>query len=175
MNKYYKYISDNTDDLTYYNVCNYIANYFNFSMREYSRFIRICKMVFPGKYNQQYSNDGYEKANFYSKTVFIPILIALKMTDLACYHSFSNGKRNDLLIEIFKKDSYGWFRYLLKRNECFENSSECIMVKLSDKLTVFYKAVFNYRKPIQIGSLIFNKDYKDEIIRMANMIISFQI
>lgn len=170
MNKYYLYISKNTEDSVYFNICNYVAKHFKLSMREYSRFIRICKIVFSGKQNSQYRLGSQELANYLSKTVFIPILIALKMTDLADYHSFSNGKRNDLLINIFKEDSYRWFKNLLNQNECYIKTSNCSFVKLSDRLNEFYNAVFNFKKPIKIGCLEFNRDIKNEIIRQANMI-----
>lgn len=154
----------------WFNICNYVANHFKLSMREYSRFIRICKMFFSGKQDSQYRLDSQELAIFESKTTFLPILIALKIIDLDKYYLFSKGNGNNILIEIFKQNSSKWFENLLNQNECYIKTSNCTFVKLSDRLNEFYNAVFNFKRAISIGCLEFNRDIKNEMIRQANMI-----
>lgn len=182
MEAYYRKIGLENGTWVFESVCKRVIDYYNFELREISRFYSLAKAVAykPAHNNdrnmQFYYPDG--KALQLSIICIIPIMIGLHLSDISKFDSFINGKDPTPFLQIFQSNdiAMGLFGSLLRKNESYKNTNNYDSikeVKLEDKLKQVYEALFvhNYAissAPIEIGDTSFTKNTREEILRIAS-------
>ena len=115
-----------------------------------------------------------EKATLFGYRFLIPIMIALKMSNMKQYQDFINGSDPSPL-DILDSPIFDNFvgSYLLSSNEAFESHAPSIIkVSRKDKLIETYNALFsNYsNQPINIGQITISRDVKKHLQEVSSLI-----
>lgn len=178
--EFYNMLEFNASDGDYDALINEtVLNHFHLEFREilkYVRFLRIIdirpmNLVLRNLYTNRTSND-------YVSAIMIPIMIALRITDIDAYNGFISGKRADVFVDIYSSDSFymDMFKCILKSDEMFEEyydeNSNKNKVNFKSFLERIYLFIFsNKLEPYYKGEKItINRDAKEYLLKQISLI-----
>lgn len=162
-------------DYTIDDVYRRSISYFDFSMRETCKVIRISKMA---AYDYTHSKNNLRFGHQFCLMYILPIMISLKLFDTNKYNEFIKGNYPKPFIEILAPLANLNFHNLFDSNETMlenENSSKTF-VKIESKLEDVYNAVFNFDNNknntygIKIGSYTFTSDCKNFLLKEVSLL-----
>ena len=87
----------------YYCMCRDVVKYFKFSFREIVRYVRMATRIFDPQKNNSYNYSVFHDNNITLRMcceTVIPIMVALKITNIEQYNSFIEGKAADVFVKI---------------------------------------------------------------------------
>lgn len=126
-------------------------------------------------------SDG--KALQFSILCIVPVIIGLRISDHSEYVSFIEGKNSEPLLDVLQSHNIAisLCNSLLDNNETYDEargSETKKVVQLKDKLQQVYEALFihDFEKdytPIMIGDTSFDKDTRNEVLRIASGFSNF--
>ena len=147
---------------------------YDFEMRDILRYYMITSVEADKPAHSRDWRETPENLAWYFSLVYvIPIATALRMTSITKYEDFIYGRSNaDALIEILEKKYDSFFcQSLLMNDESYEEEkrTETKPVKLSDKLTLVYEALFQYQYSgsdhcVYIGACKFTRRVRDWVL-----------
>lgn len=112
--------------------------------------------------------------------IFIaPIMIGMKIYDIDVYEDLIYGRDCGPLLKVSEFLREGFFNGLLKNDETFYSPNEKqTQVSVEEKIKELYDAIFvkqydrtNYE--ISLGKYIFNKDTKEELLRVVGLLSKY--
>lgn len=162
-----------------------VMKYFNFSLRETERYIRLIKIIEHAAKNM---SEGLEEQNavLFSSTYFVPIMVGLQMCDMKAYTAFVTGKDSGPMKEILTNSNVLFHSHLfLKRGEeCGKNGiindhAGKQVGTVIDRLEVTYKALFGrnypeYGRGMTIGQMSFTEQVRISVERVASILSPFE-
>lgn len=139
-------------------VCVETIRYFNFSLREMERYIRLVKIA-----GYQYSHGTNSGSLEFVILYIVPILIGLKMHDIVAYNDFIHGNNSSPMFEILKKSERS-MRYW---------KSESLSTK--QFLQDIYDFLFGAKadEDIQIGGLALDMETKKDVEQITGLLSSY--
>lgn len=160
------------DDLTYY-----IIKYYNFSLRDITRYLQVLRIVIPEKY-RGYDND---EVHIFYMEILVPFLLGLKIHNVSQYEDFIHGDNPEPLLELLQNgDADKYCCALLDKNETFNTNSEKKFIPIKDRLYKFYDAFFGVDSrgadnpvEIKIGKNVFlSSDKKIWIMNVVSFLLA---
>ena len=185
MENYYRMIGLENGSWVYESVCKAVIDYCDFGLREIEKYYRMAKIAaFNPTHNNSYYGFSDGNGLQFSLSIILPIIIGLRMKDFDLYNQFVTGENVEPLIDIMGDGTIAnaFCNGLLERGETydkrFREDEEKKLVRLEDKLTEVYQALFvgNNRTPwdeIHIGEYSFSKQTKEKIMRAASMLSEY--
>lgn len=178
---FYDMIELNADENDYYGLINKtIINHFDLEFREILKYARILKLVNIQSIDRllklSYINHF---GNEFIGAIMIPIMIALKITNIGDYKAFISGNRSDIFVNIYSSNSIFevMFHGILKSNEIFEGNYNR---KVNDKKEIdfisFLKEIYSFvfmetTEPFYKGEkIIINQNVKKYILEKISLI-----
>lgn len=108
---------------------------------------------------------------------FAPIIIGLHIANIEVYDKFITGKAEEVILEFVGENDDWFVKGLLENDESYVTESGKNKVKISDKLSNFYHAVFsanyNHGSDTQIGLYRINGNTKEFIMRVTSMLSTY--
>jgi hypothetical protein len=124
--------------------CIEVIKYFNFSLRETERYIRLCKIA----HNKNLPRDN-EKMHSVAQGYFIPIALGISLRDISAYERFINGENEKILLEIFPEteQNKGYAKRLMLHAHEFFSQQECrhdrdVVVNYEESIKSYYLTLF---------------------------------
>lgn len=150
-------------------------NYFNFSMRETCKVIRISKMA---AYDYTHDRNNLSMGKLFCLMYILPIMVTLKHFDTNKYIEFIKGNYPKPFIEILSPlDSLNFYDLFDSNETMLENEdSSKTFVKIESKLEDIYNSVFNFDNNKnntygrKIGSYTFTSDCKNLLLKEVNLL-----
>ena len=181
MRRFYQQLGiDNGRSWVFEGVCKAVIEEFRFELREILRFYQQAKIAAyrptHGNNNRFGFSDG--KAEHFCLLCVVPIMIGLKISNLARYNSFVQGNDDTPLYDVLKGNrlAMGMLGSLLSQNETYseKKSDQDIVVYLQDKLSEVYNALFNNDytagvHTLRIGEMSFDKDTRKRLLEIVNL------
>lgn len=178
---FYDMIELNADENDYYGLINKtIINHFDLEFREILKYARILILVNIQSIDRllklSYINHF---GNEFIGAIMIPIMIALKITNIGDYKAFISGNRSDIFVNIYSSNSIFevMFHGILKSNEIFEGNYNR---KVNDKKEIdfisFLKEIYSFvfmetTEPFYKGEkIIINQNVKKYILEKISLI-----
>lgn len=173
---FYDYLNENNSSMAIDKVCIDVIKYFNFSLREITRFFTILKSVAYNKTHNQNEDlhDPEEKANKFVLIIYLPVLIGLRMRNQNRYRQFIEGQDGRILQEIFSDADFSELSYFKWLDKSMSNNfsltvddKTLLLERLMDSYTILFKKDFEkgrYRECI--GEIVFTKRTKDYLLRV---------
>ena len=178
---FYDMIEFNADENNYEGLINKtIINHFNLEFREILKYARILKLVNIQSIDRllklSYINHF---CNEFIGAIMIPIMIALKITNIGDYKAFISGNRSDIFVNIYSSNSIFevMFHGILKSNEIFEGNYNR---KVNDKKKInfisFLKEIYSFAfiettEPFYKGEkIIINRNVKKYTLEKISLI-----
>ena len=178
---FYDMIEFNADENNYDGLINKtIIDNFDLEFREILKYARILKLVNIQSINRllklSYINHF---SNEFISAIMIPIMIALKITNVGDYKAFISGNRSDIFVNIYSSNSIfeAMFHRILKSNEIFEGNYNR---KVDDKKEIdfisFLKEIFSFvfmetTEPFyKVEKIIINRNVKKYILEKISLI-----
>ena len=159
-------------------ICKRIITFWQFELRDMSRFYQTVKIATKnirlGRFERPEENARFAMIEF-----LVPTMIALKICDVNAYEDFRNGRRPDILVDLFETEYVARHltSILLENDESYENADGKKLVSKKEKLISFYNAVFNQEDTsrngygeIVVGDCSFNRNSKNFVISIVNSI-----
>ncbi|WP_018306841.1 KAP family P-loop NTPase fold protein [Desulfitobacterium hafniense] len=184
LTRYYQEIGLNNGSYVYEDVCKAVIKNNHFELREITKYYRLAKIAAykPTHSNSHHFGFADERAFKFCLLCVVPIMIGTKISNSERYNAFVQGKDSSPLIEVMGSGRLGinMCSSLLNRNEAFDESTQQgeIKVKLTDKLNLVYSVLFvqdysngTYEKTI--GSMRFDREIRDELIRIVSLLSDF--
>ena len=179
--KYLETLQCLTEKGFFESMCKEVISYFNFELREISKFVCISRIA---AYKPTHKSSGVSfndgTGNHFCWDILIPIMIGLKIADIDRYNDFISGKDGSCLIDIMTNCNVGeWYRRkLLNYRESYEplDDENIVVVDLEDKLKQVYKALFMKEEKdaygeITIGDMSFSRRTR-EMLRKTESLLS---
>ena len=178
--RYYEQIGINDENHLFERMCTVIAATYNFELREVEKFYRTVKSAAYAPTHGEIQNVFlWDAALQFCFVVFLPTMVALRMTDSARYESFIQGKDVSPVVEIINKDSLLWElgRWLLDNREVY-TSSQKDFVKIKEltleRLSEAYHAVFLHdekteQQSVIIGKCQFRQSFKNTLLQTISL------
>lgn len=182
MSKFYRSIDFDNSKYTFDVVCDTIIKKYNFSLRETAKFIRLAKIAVyepthdSKKFDFSFSNG---KSRLFCLMYITPLMIALNIYNRDAYEEFISGVNPKPLIDLLSGFDVYWFDGLLSRNETFDNKdANRTLVKITDKLTAVYNALFatsytNVNSSVTIGEYHFESRTKDVLLQTVSLLSQY--
>lgn len=184
MIRYYQEIGLDSGSWIFENVCKAVARYYSFGLREMEKFYRTAKIA-AYKPTHNSSLSGFPDGNGLTVGLFlfVPIILGIRMVDIALYYDFVNGKNSKPLIDIIGDGDIAnsICTMLLERNETY--AMDCYsegktVVSLGDKLNQAYNALFAKEddrtwRETNVGSCSFSKQTKETILRISSVLSEY--
>lgn len=178
---FYDMIEFNADENNYDGLINKtIIDHFDLEFREILKYARILKLVNIQSINRllklSYINHF---SNEFICAIMIPIMIALKITNVGDYKAFISGNRSDIFVNIYSSNSIfeAMFHRILKSNEIFEGNYNR---KVDDKKEIdfisFLKEIYSFvfmetTEPFyKVEKIIINRNVKKYILEKISLI-----
>lgn len=156
-----------------------VMNYFNLEFREILKYFRTLQIInntpIENVLQRIYSNN----IDIYlMSTIMMPIMVALKITDINIYNAFTSGKREDIFIDVYSESYYEeLFRCFLNDGEMFEDdiknyNANSNAISYKSLLRNLYLLVFSnngdpYR---QMGKIVVHKNIKERLLNKISLI-----
>lgn len=180
---FYSMLEFNASDSDYDALINEtILNHFHLEFREILKYVRILRIINIKPMNLVLRNLYTNCTDTdYVSSIVIPIMVALKITDVDAYKGFVSGHRADIFIDIYSSDSFykEMFKYLLKSDEVFEeyndeSNNNKKKINFNSFLEKIYLFVFsNTLEPSYKGEKItINRNAKGYILEKISLINS---
>ncbi len=175
-NKFYKSINFNINDSDANIICDYVIRYFNFGLREISRFINIYKIA-----TDKFTKNKDKLMEIYGNQLRIisflsPFLLGLKMSNNTIYNELINGNNYEPMKEFYLNktfDPYMLSYYLIKPSDLNDNNIDFNLIeenlkKLYDNL--FIKSTNDDMQYVCIGRLIVTNDTMEILLKIISLI-----
>jgi len=183
MTKYYQELGLENGSYVYESVCKSVIEYCGFDLRESEKFYRTAKIAaYKPTHNNRYYGFSNGNALQFSLCIIVPIVIGLRMSDMALYNDFIKGRNSDPLIGVLGNGDIArsLCSSLLDRTETYDDDpkDQRTTVLLADKLDSAYKALFEENgrsawKETNIGECSFSRQTKDAVMRATSMLSEF--
>ena len=139
MQKFYEMIQFNDDNVRY-EIADLMMNYYNFSLRDRTRYLQYLKSSIP-----KMSNNDFNRIKFY-KEILAPFLIGLKIHDPKKYVEFIQGENLSYFLDLIQSTNHPdpYCFILLNDNETFEenNPHHKTFIPLNERFKFVYKCLF---------------------------------
>ena len=124
--------------------CIEVIKYFNFSLRETERYIRLCKIA-----NNKNLPRNNEKVYSVAQGYFIPIALGISLRDISAYERFVNGENKEILLDIFPETTQnrGYAKRLMLHEHEYFSQQECqsdrdVVVNYEERMEEYYLKLF---------------------------------
>jgi len=169
-------------------VCIETVRYFGLSLRETERYIKLIRIAAQQAFDRIANGMFYDNALLFSITYFVPIILALQMTDVKAYEEFMSGKNSRPMADILANSSViVWPKLILEESEEYDRVGKIIStgkttgektIFLKDRLEEIYRALFlNYSDYTSrekcIGAMRFTAQVRYRVEEIAAMLSSF--
>lgn len=134
-------------------VCIATAQYFNFSLREAERYVRLIKIAVKPGYMEMLDSRPEMLALQFSVSYILPVMIGLQMTDINQYVEFVAGNDPRPLIDILSMPKVGLIQYppINFHEEEYDAATQTIksrrlpddVMTPADRFTSIYHALFS--------------------------------
>lgn len=148
-------------------------------LREILKAIRTFSLIENNLHSmhRRMSWDAPKSLQFCYMTM-VPILISVAVRNMQEYHKFIKGERVEIFLNIIKQlqQPQRNFAILLAADESYEDYEQTKQVKLDEKLTSFYNALFlpvNKMKDVEIGECNISSKVRQRIIDIASLLSNF--
>ena len=161
-----------------YELCEKVINKYSMQIRQIYRYYETVNIAISKVINRNADFDIYDgKTKQILIYYFAPIIIGLHIANIDLYDKFVNGKAEEVLIEFVGENDDWFVQGLLENDETYADENGKKKVKISDKLSSFYHAVFsanyNHASDTQIGIYRINGNTKDYIMRVTAMLSKY--
>ena len=182
MVRYYQEIGLEDGTWVYETICKAVIETYSFGLREIEKYYRMAKVAaYKPTHNGSFSGFSDGNAMEFSLCIIVPIIIGLRMIDIKLYNDFIEGKNPQPLLDIMgdRDIARGLCSTLLGRNETYAEAQENqTTVKLSDKLSLVYTALFDDSSrtdwgETRIGSCSFSQRTKDATLRVTSLLSDY--
>ena len=162
----------------YDKVCIETAKYFDFSLREVERYIRVVKIARKAAMSIS-SGFSEHNASLFSVTCVVPIVLGLQMFDMEAYGKFISGEDSTPMLDILLKPNIDRFMSLLKtRDEELEDVSNDVgrdTASIKDRLRRVYAALFGKTHDFglygtTIGEMRFSEETRRIVAEIAALL-----
>ena len=169
MERFYSIAKLKTTDSYFEYVCKDIGAFFNMSMRDYTRYHLVAKMLDYNNANHRNINGfNYDNGLWFEYVIVIPFMIALHQMDADKYEAFVNGQNADCFLEFIEKGS-NVSRYVLNA----ANDKNGQVKEIAKKA---YEAIFNNQEgqEIEVGNMCFERDAKTNVTSLITDQMCFE-
>lgn len=165
-------------------VCVETIKYFDFSLRESERYIRLVKIAARQSAHRFSGGFPEHRAVQFSVLYVVPIIIGLQMADMQDYMDFVEGRDAKHMLEILQSPNIRLRTdYLMLPNESYNEVERTFektgsSVKLEDRLLAVYDALFsklydNRYHENDVGAMSFSMDARKNIDEIVALISRF--
>ncbi len=122
------------------NITCFMIKYYNFSLRDITRFLQSLRIAVPEKYRGW----DYDDVSIFYMEILVPFLLGLKIHNVNQYEDFIRGDNAAPFVELMQAgDVDRYCGVFLDKNETFDNDSNGkTFVSLKSRFDLFYKAFF---------------------------------
>ena len=178
LTNYYHALNLKNDSKSAHFIIDSVFTKYNFQLREIRKFMILYNIIMC---NKNVDNMLYSLGNAYNfAMVFIvPILIALKITDVNAYDDFVDGINSGYFPEILAEYQLAThvLNVLLDDNESYIDKENYIKVTEKEKLKKLYYAIFGKNdisyKGYNVGKVFVYQDTKKEILEAVSLLADF--
>ncbi len=171
------------DGAYYYDImCKTVMAKYRLTLRECTRYIALSKIA---AYKPTHENRNFNfhfpsgKAKFFTLIYVVPIMIGLRIVDIAEYNQFINGQNCKPLLDF--KDCFGkdFFAAFFDKNEVYEQPVDGKkLITVEEKIEEIYNALFvtQYSGLIQsvtLGEYQFTEDTKNSLMRTVSLFSNY--
>lgn len=158
-----------------------VIKYYQFSLREMERYIRLLKIVEHVAQKIQPGSPG-RNAVLFSATYFVPIMLGLQMHNIKKFNDFLSGDDAGPLKEILMNTSVILdTRLLLSWGESYATGGGIISQagketeSIEERIDKIYKVLFgrynfNANGPLEIGQMLFTATTREEVERITSVL-----
>ncbi len=153
-----------------------VIRYFDFELREISRYLHTCKVAIKNLLDRRYT-----LSTVFCLQSIVPIMIGLKLYNQVEYTAFVNGTNSTPLVEILT-NAYQDFppSFILGHNESFDKSEASpgiLITTVDQKLKDLYTALFIHDYTISpvrniIGRMEIDSKTQQIVLKAANVLTS---
>lgn len=179
--KFYALMDFDNTQYKYDIVCSAVIEAYHFELREVAKYLRQTKIAaYKPTHGNSYDFAFAEELGMQFSFIFIaPIMIGMKIYDIDVYEDLIYGRDCGPLLKVSEFLREGFFNGLLKNDETFYSPNEKqTQVSVEEKIKELYDAIFvkqydrtNYE--ISLGKYIFNKDTKEELLRVVGLLSKY--
>lgn len=173
------YKSINFEDTSYiFNiVIKAVINTYNFSLREITRYITMCKIAGEKLAYSKQKIDlwYYDKESVQFGVMYVlPVILGLKIYNRVKYVDFINGQDFMPLLEVYTNLSDSLINRLICDDETFdEEDTNRKFITLEDKIKELYEVLFIYNdnyKNVKIGDYNINRNIGEQLLRISSLL-----
>lgn len=158
-----------------------VIKYYQFSLREMERYIRLLKIVEHVAQKIQPGSPG-RNAVLFSATYFVPIMLGLQMYNIKKFNDFLSGNDAGPLKEILMNTSVILdTKFLLSWGENYATGGVIIShagketESIEERIDKIYKVLFgrynfNANGPLEIGQMLFTATTREEVERITSVL-----
>lgn len=159
-------------------IINSVFVKYNFQLRDIRKFMILYNIIVCNK-NIDRMFYSLEYAYNFAMIFIVPILIALKITDLNAYNDFIDGKNSGYFSEILEEYQLASrdLTVLLDVNESYYDEENHIQVNRKERAEKLYYAIFGKNDiphdGYNIGKIFVYDNTKKEILEAVSMLADF--
>lgn len=178
LTNYYHALNLKNESKSAHFIIDSVFTKYNFQLREIRKFMILYNIIMCNKNvdNMLYS---LENAYNFAMVFIVPILIALKITDVNAYDDFVDGKNSGYFSEILEEyqlTTHG-LTVLLDENESYIDKENYIKVTKKEKLEKLYYTIFARNdisyKGYNVGKVFVYKNTKKDILEAVSLLADF--
>lgn len=185
MNKFYRSINFSQTRYYYDMTCHAVIQKHRFSIRETSRYVKLVKTAAYGITHGNSPDCDLSfpagKALRFCLQYIVPIVLGLKIADIAMCDRFLCGTDPSPLHDISQDLPSSFFEILLEQNESFDPTSDdqnTQTVTVKEKLDQVYDALFNTEYSgsiyhVNIGQCSFTANTAEELLRASSLLSQY--
>lgn len=176
--QYFGTLGYTSEEYLYFINCKNAVKIFHLEMREASRLLKMAEII--GKkalIDESYPRhwDSELLGRRFILETFIPLMLALRITDKVAFDSFIKGENPESLYKVYKDEKRS-LKKLLDSNETYDSESQGseIKVETKEKLSLVYNYIFNrseenkYEEPL-IGKCVLDRGLKEYLLDYLNL------
>ena len=159
-------------------IINSVFAKYNFQLREIRKFMILYNIIVCNK-NIDRMFYSLEYAYNFAMIFIVPILIALKITDLSAYNDFIDGKNSGYFPEILEEYQLASrdLTVLLDANESYYDEENYIQVNRKEKAEKLYYAIFGKNNisydGYNVGKVFVYDNTKKEVLEVVSLLADF--
>ena len=168
-------------------VCIEVARRYDLSLRECERYVRLVKICIQPAAKRSSTAFGEDKANYFTLTYILPIMLALQMTDIQAYTRFVSGNDASPLVDVLQWQNL-WLEYgfLTDTSEEYDTTKMAIVSKatgttiapIRERLQDVYDALFSKslrrrNDKTRVGVMLISDDTRKYLEQVISLLSQF--
>lgn len=178
LTNYYHALNLKNESKSAHFIIDSVFTKYNFQLREIKKFMILYNIIVCNK-DIDIMFNNLENAYNFSMAFILPILIALKITDLNAYNDFVNGKNSGYFSEILEEYQLVSrdLTVLLDANESYYDEENHIQVNRKERAEKLYYAILGKNDiphdGYNIGKIFVYQNTEKEILEAVSLLADF--